>query len=150
MAFGDSGVIEVFGGIAGHAELFHDATGAEIGRDGEGDNFVEREGGEGVMQESLCALCGVAAAPGGPAQPVAELDVSAVGAAGAGAKVKPAEKLPGGGKPRGKKGKGDIFHAQATEQRLIKSRFAIRKKKLARLYLLASIANVTCLSGDQS
>ena len=63
MAFGDAGMVEVFGGVGGHAELFHDAAGADVGRDGEGNDFTEHERGECVMHESLSAFCGVAVAP---------------------------------------------------------------------------------------
>ena len=37
MVFGEVGVVEVFAGVVGHADFFHDAAGAEVGDRCEGD-----------------------------------------------------------------------------------------------------------------
>lgn len=63
VAFREAGVVEVVGGVVGHGELFHDAAGAEICRDGEGDEACEVEGVEGVMENGAGAFGCQAAAP---------------------------------------------------------------------------------------
>jgi len=56
-------MVEVVGGIVGHGELFHDATGAMVGRDGEGDDLGKCEGGEAVVEDGAGAFRGQAGAP---------------------------------------------------------------------------------------
>ena len=63
VAFREIRVVEVFGGVVRHAELFHDAAGAEICRDGEGDEARELEGVEGVVEDGAGTFSGEALAP---------------------------------------------------------------------------------------
>jgi len=63
VTFREIGVVEVFGGVVGHAEFFHDAAGAEICRDGEGDEVGEIEVLEGVVEDGAGAFGGEALAP---------------------------------------------------------------------------------------
>jgi len=56
-------VVEVVCGIVKHAQLFHDAAGALVRRDGEGDEVGEIEGTKRVMENGAGAFGGEAAAP---------------------------------------------------------------------------------------
>lgn len=57
------GVVEVVGGVIGHAELFHHAAGAQVFGNGEGDEAVELKGVEGLINDGARALSRQAAAP---------------------------------------------------------------------------------------
>jgi hypothetical protein len=58
-----AGVVEVVGGVVGHAQFLHDVEGAEIGGDREGDDFLEVESGEGVVEDGAGAFRGQPLAP---------------------------------------------------------------------------------------
>ncbi len=60
---GESGMVEVVGWVMGHAELFHNAAGAEVGGNGKGDDLFKSEISERVMKDSACAFSGEALAP---------------------------------------------------------------------------------------
>src|SRR5689334_3627677 len=62
MAFGNPGMIEILGGIARHAEAFHERPRGLIGRDSEGNNLVEVQGFEAKAQGGPGGFGGVAAA----------------------------------------------------------------------------------------
>ena len=59
----DEGVVEVVGGVAGHAEALHDGDGLEVAGRGHGDDLGEVEGGEAEVERGSRALGGVALAP---------------------------------------------------------------------------------------
>ena len=63
VAFWQVRVVEVCVRIVDHTQLFHDAAGALVLRDGEGDEAGELEGVEGVMEDGAGAFGGEAAAP---------------------------------------------------------------------------------------
>jgi len=56
-------VVEVCVRIVDHAELFHDAAGALVPGDGEGNETGELEGVEGVMEDGTGAFGGEALTP---------------------------------------------------------------------------------------
>jgi len=58
VAFREIGVVEVFGGVVGHPEFFHDAAGALVLGDGEGDEAGKIEGVEGVVEDGARAFGG--------------------------------------------------------------------------------------------
>lgn len=63
MALRQVGMVEVVGGVAGHAKLFHDPNGAEVCRGGEGNDLRQCEHVERVIEDGACALRGEPLAP---------------------------------------------------------------------------------------
>ena len=63
VAFRQVRVVEVRVRIMNHAELFHDAAGALVPGDGEGNETGELEGVEGVMEDGAGAFGGETLAP---------------------------------------------------------------------------------------
>jgi len=73
MPLGQVGVKEVGGGV-NHADLFHDATRAQVGGDRERDEAGKVESLEGVAGDGACTLGGESLTPGGMGEPPADLD----------------------------------------------------------------------------
>ena len=67
-------MVEVVGGIVGHAELLHDPAGLRVGDAGVGDELGEVEGVEAVAEGGGGGLGGVALAPEGAGDAPAEFD----------------------------------------------------------------------------
>src|SRR5580658_1184877 len=63
VAFRETRVVEVAGGFVNHADLFHDAAGAEIRRCGEGDEAAKPQPLKGKMDHGPRAFGGKALAP---------------------------------------------------------------------------------------
>ena len=74
MAGRQVGVVEVAGRVVDHAQLLHHAAGAEILRDGEGDDFGKLESEEGVVDDGAGTFCGQSPAPIIKRQPPADFD----------------------------------------------------------------------------
>ena len=70
----EPGMVEVIGGVVGHADFFHDAAGAEIGGNGEGDKFLERERTKSVAHNGASAFRGKSLAPEIGGKPPADFD----------------------------------------------------------------------------
>lgn len=67
-------VVEVVGGIVSHAEFFHDAAGAEIGGDSEGDERGESESAGGVADNFAGGFGAEAVSPVSGREPPADFD----------------------------------------------------------------------------
>ena len=71
---GYSRVVEVIGRVVSHAEAPHDSHRADIGRDGERDDFTQISPIEPVGNRRACRLRRESAAPILPCKPPADLD----------------------------------------------------------------------------
>jgi hypothetical protein len=71
---GDARVVEVELGAVGHVELFHDAARGSVADGGDGDDFGEMEGVEGVVDDGARAFGGEALAVGFAAEAPADFD----------------------------------------------------------------------------
>lgn len=58
VALGEVGVVEF--AVVVHANFFHDSAGREIGGDGEGNDFLQAEVLEAVVEDGACAFGGEA------------------------------------------------------------------------------------------
>jgi hypothetical protein len=67
-------MVEVVGGIVGHAEPLHQALRARVGEGGEGDKGIEVKDFEGVADDFATAFCGEALAPGVRGKAPADFD----------------------------------------------------------------------------
>lgn len=74
VAFGKVRMVEIAGGIEGHPGFFHDATGTEIRRDGEGYDFGQLERFVTVPEHGARCLAGEALSPIIKHQPPADFD----------------------------------------------------------------------------
>src|SRR5689334_13449144 len=76
MAFRQTRVLEIGGGIVPHAELLHDAAARQIAAVGEGDDLGQAEDAKAEVQPCLCAFGGEALAPQRLVELPADLDVA--------------------------------------------------------------------------
>ena len=79
VGFGEGGVVEVLGRVAGHADLLHDAAGGEIGRGGKRHDFGEAKGFESVFEGGQGAFGGQALIPVGGGEAPADFDAGRKG-----------------------------------------------------------------------
>ena len=63
VTFGQDRVVEIVGRVVGHAELFHHAAGAQVVWNREGDQAIELERVEGMIDDGARAFGGEAVAP---------------------------------------------------------------------------------------
>ncbi len=67
-------MVEVVGGVVGHAQALHDRLGTGVGDGGQGDDLFQAQFLKAEAQAFARALGGVAAAPERPGQAPGDLD----------------------------------------------------------------------------
>lgn len=79
VGFGEGGMVEVLGRVVGHADLFHDAAGGEVGGGCERHDFGEAEGLETALHGGQGAFGGQALVPVGGGEAPADFDAGREG-----------------------------------------------------------------------